>query len=90
MDQDRQHTLAFKVSDDALACSRFAFNYGIDSFKVEGRTKSVYYLSIITRAYRRALDSIREGIPVSQAYVKSPGLEELFLELTGSAQGGAA
>jgi putative protease len=31
---------------------------GIDSFKIEGRTKSIYYLSIITRAYRLALDTI--------------------------------
>ncbi len=29
---------------------------GLDSLKVEGRTKSVYYLSTVTRAYRRALD----------------------------------
>jgi putative protease len=29
---------------------------GLDSFKVEGRTKSIYYVSTITRAYRKALD----------------------------------
>jgi putative protease len=33
-------------------------NSGIDSFKIEGRTKSVYYLSVITRAYRIALDQL--------------------------------
>jgi putative protease len=33
-------------------------NSGIDSFKIEGRTKSVYYLSVITRAYRIALDNL--------------------------------
>jgi putative protease len=38
---------------------------GIDSFKIEGRTKSVYYLSIITRAYRRAIDDMAAGKPLS-------------------------
>lgn len=36
-------------------------NAGIDSFKIEGRTKSVYYLSVITRAYRQALDAVSKG-----------------------------
>ncbi|MBC7473597.1 MAG: U32 family peptidase [Candidatus Sericytochromatia bacterium] len=30
---------------------------GVCSFKIEGRTKSNYYLSIVTRAYRKAIDS---------------------------------
>lgn len=30
---------------------------------------------------------VKAGIPISQAYVKSPGLEDLFLELTGSGVG---
>lgn len=34
---------------------------GIDSIKIEGRTKSIYYVSIITRAYRQALDAIKKG-----------------------------
>ncbi len=31
---------------------------GLDSVKVEGRTKSIYYVSIVTRAYRQALNLI--------------------------------
>ena len=31
---------------------------GIDSFKVEGRMKSVYYVANVTNAYRRALDNL--------------------------------
>ncbi len=31
---------------------------GIDSFKVEGRTKSLYYVSAVAKAYREAIDSI--------------------------------
>ena len=31
---------------------------GIDSFKVEGRTKSLYYVSAVAKAYRKAIDEI--------------------------------
>lgn len=31
---------------------------GISSFKIEGRAKSVYYVAIVTRAYRKVLDAI--------------------------------
>lgn len=36
---------------------------GIDSFKIEGRMKSIYYAAIVTRAYRKTLDAL-DGIPV--------------------------
>jgi|GEM_PF-69096 len=32
----------------------------IDSFKIEGRTKSPYYVGVVTGAYRRAIDEIIE------------------------------
>ncbi len=40
---------------------------GLDSVKIEGRTKSVYYVSVITRAYRQALNFIArdKAIPVA-------------------------
>ena len=31
---------------------------GVESFKIEGRTKSIYYLSLITKAYRQAIDAM--------------------------------
>ena len=31
-------------------------NTGVDSFKVEGRTKSLYYVSAVTKAYRALMD----------------------------------
>jgi len=34
---------------------------GIDSLKVEGRSKSVYYTAVIARAYRNALQDLNEG-----------------------------
>jgi len=33
-------------------------NAGVDSLKIEGRMKSVYYTAVVTRAYRKALDSL--------------------------------
>lgn len=34
---------------------------GIDSFKVEGRTKSLYYVSAVAKAYREAIDAVMEN-----------------------------
>ncbi len=34
---------------------------GVNSFKVEGRTKSAYYVAMIARAYRRAIDDLKAG-----------------------------
>ena len=46
---------------------------GIDSFKVEGRTKSLYYVSATAKAYREAIDAV----------MKNPNtdMEPYFLEL---------
>lgn len=37
---------------------------GVTGLKVEGRTKSVYYLAHIGRAYRRAIDNMLRGQPL--------------------------
>jgi putative protease len=34
---------------------------GISGLKIEGRNKSIYYLGVVTRAYRTALDAIESG-----------------------------
>ena len=34
---------------------------GIDSFKVEGRTKSLYYVSAVAKAYREAIDKVLQN-----------------------------
>lgn len=31
---------------------------GVDSLKIEGRMKSIYYTSVVTRAYRKAIDKL--------------------------------
>ena len=46
---------------------------GVNSFKIEGRSKSVYYVSVTVRAYRRALDNLQAG----KSYDSAPE-QELF------------
>ena len=37
---------------------------GVDSIKIEGRTKSAYYAAVITNAYRHAADAAMRGEPL--------------------------
>ena len=46
---------------------------GIDSFKVEGRTKSLYYVSAVAKAYREAIDAVMEN--------QNADMEEYYQEL---------
>ncbi len=48
---------------------------GVDAIKIEGRMKSVYYSSIITRAYRKALDFLEGKISKEEA---DPFIESLY------------
>jgi putative protease len=48
---------------------------GVDSLKIEGRMKSVYYVALITRAYRKALDALDGKITDEQA---KPFVSELY------------
>ena len=38
-------------------------NAGVDSIKIEGRMKSIYYTAVVTRAYRKMIDLICRNIP---------------------------
>lgn len=40
---------------------------GIDSLKIEGRMKSTYYVALVTRAYRKALDALEGKITDEEA-----------------------
>ena len=46
---------------------------GVDSLKVEGRTKSLYYVSAVAKAYRQAIDEARTN--------PSADLHKYFIEL---------
>lgn len=46
---------------------------GVDSFKVEGRTKSLYYVSAVAKTYRQAIDEIIQN--------PDADMEKYFIEL---------
>ncbi|NQV50730.1 MAG: U32 family peptidase C-terminal domain-containing protein, partial [Candidatus Marinimicrobia bacterium] len=46
---------------------------GIVSYKIEGRTKSVYYAAMTARSYRKAIDDVEAGLPFD-----SKNLEDLI------------
>ena len=48
---------------------------GVDSLKVEGRMKSVYYVALVTRAYRKAIDALEGRISQEAA---APFVQELY------------
>ena len=48
---------------------------GVDSLKIEGRMKSIYYVAMITRAYRIAIDSLEGKISAQEA---KPFIDELY------------
>jgi len=47
---------------------------GVDSLKIEGRMKSVYYVAMVTRAYRKALDALEGKLTSEEA---APYIAEL-------------
>ena len=46
---------------------------GVDSFKIEGRTKSLYYVSAVAKTYRQAIDELYQN--------PNADMEKYFLEL---------
>jgi len=70
IDEDEHGTYIMNAKDlCAIEILDQMMDAGINSFKIEGRTKSVYYLSIVTRAYRQALDQINAGLPINQEII---------------------
>ncbi|WP_191017695.1 peptidase U32 family protein [Treponema zioleckii] len=50
---------------------------GIDAIKIEGRMKSIYYVAMVTRAYRKALDALDGKISYDEARPFMAALEEV-------------
>ena len=53
---------------------------GVNSYKVEGRTKSVYYAAIVARTYRKLFDDILNG--------KDPDIDSAITELNTTSNRG--
>jgi putative protease len=64
IDQDEHGSYIMNSKDlCAIKLLKELKNAGVNSFKIEGRTKSIYYLSIITRTYRKAINNMLESKP---------------------------
>ncbi|EKE10948.1 MAG: hypothetical protein ACD_15C00171G0004 [uncultured bacterium] len=58
LEEDRHGTYFFNSRDMNLSDHiQDLIEAGVDSFKIEGRAKSVYYVSVVTRAYRKIIDA---------------------------------
>ena len=63
LEEDAHGTYFFNSKDlNLLSYLQELKNAGVDSFKIEGRNKSVYYLAIVLRAYRKVLDAIETPV----------------------------
>ncbi len=61
IEEDARGTYLFNSRDLCLIDSLpDLIGAGIDSFKIEGRMKSLYYVAAVTRVYRAALDAFEE------------------------------
>lgn len=59
IEEDEQGTYFFNSFDLCLIDQiKELIDAGVVSFKIEGRAKSVYYVAMVTRAYRKVLDAI--------------------------------
>jgi putative protease len=59
LEEDRHGTYFFNSRDMNLSAHvQDLMEAGVDSFKIEGRAKSVYYVSVVTRAYRKIIDAL--------------------------------
>jgi putative protease len=64
VDEDQNGTYLMNAKDLCLIEHlRALLDAGVNSFKIEGRSKSVYYVAMIARAYRRAIDDLKAGRP---------------------------
>ena len=58
-------------------------NVGLDSFKIEGRTHSIFYLSAVVFAYRRAIDAACAGEPVPDSAKLAVGFTDSRGRMSG-------
>lgn len=66
VDEDEHGTYIMNAKDlSTIQILKDLIEAGVDSIKIEGRTKSHYYLSVVTRAYRWALDRYKNDQEVS-------------------------
>jgi len=71
LDEDEHGSYLMNSKDlCAIHCLKDLQEAGVCSFKVEGRSKSVYYVSMIARVYRQAIDDLEAGKPFNPEHMK--------------------
>lgn len=71
IDEDENGTYLMNAKD--LCAIRYLNELtqaGISAFKIEGRSKTLYYVSMIARAYRRAIDDWWAGKPFNEEHMQ--------------------
>ncbi|MCC7404465.1 MAG: U32 family peptidase [Bdellovibrionales bacterium] len=70
VDEDENGTFIMNAKDLRLIEHlKEIMQAGVSSLKIEGRTKSIYYVSIVTRAYRQALNDLAAGRDVDSRWI---------------------
>jgi len=63
IDEDEHGTYIMNSKDlRAIEFLKQLRDAGVCSFKIEGRSKTIYYLSVVVRNYRRAIDDMARGM----------------------------
>lgn len=81
VDEDENGTYIFNSKDNCMAEHiEKLIEAGVTSYKIEGRTKSVYYAAIVARTYRKLFDDILAG--------KETNVDEAIKELNTTSNRG--
>ena len=76
LEEDKRYSYLLSSKDLCLiAYLREVQAAGVASIKIEGRMKSSYYVAVVTRTYRQALDDLNDPEPVNHRMAK--WIEEL-------------
>jgi putative protease len=81
VEEDERGTYIFN-SKDLCLLSKLPqlIGYGVDSLKIEGRMKSVYYVGAVVRIYRAAIDYIAQNIEEALADNRMISLPPVYME----------
>jgi len=81
VEEDKHGTYIFNSKDLCLLSKLPQLvNIGVDSLKIEGRMKSVYYVGAVVRVYRAALDYIAQNIEEALAENRMLALPPLYMD----------
>lgn len=68
VDEDEHGTYIMNARDlCAIEYLENLVDAGVISFKIEGRSKSIYYTASVAKAYRKALDNLKAGKPFDRS-----------------------